>query len=258
MQTYLHITPENIENEHICCAFSDKKCQQGYQAKKDWLQKELQDGYVFYRLQERAKVFIEYGPAETAWLPILAKNHLNINCFWVSGKYKGNGHGKQLLQHAITDAEKQRKDGLVTVVGKKKLSFLSDSKWLIKQGFAVVDETQTGFVLLEKKLKTSKSEVKFSPEAKKGTCSKTRGLVAYYSNRCPFTEFHINESLKATSQKRGLDLQIIKFKTYQQAQKSPSPATIFSLFYQGKFLTNDLSVCMENRFDAFWKKQGLG
>ena len=258
MQAYLHITSENIEGEHICCAFSDKKCEQGYQEKKNWLKRELQNGYVFYRLQERAKVFIEYGPAETAWVPILAKNRLNINCFWVSGKYKGKGHGKHLLQYAITDAEKQKKDGLVTVVGKKKLSFLSDGKWLLQQGFTAVDETETGFVLLEKKLKASKNEVKFNPEAKKGTCTETKGLVAYYSNRCPFTEFHTNESLKATSQKRGLDLKIIKFKNYQQAQKSPSPATIFSLFYQGKFLTNDLSVCMANRFDTFWKKQGLG
>lgn len=34
------LTDKNIENEHICCAISDKKCKDGYQKKKDWLKKE--------------------------------------------------------------------------------------------------------------------------------------------------------------------------------------------------------------------------
>lgn len=31
---------------------------------KEWLKKEFDNGYVFRRIDERAKVFIEYGPAE--------------------------------------------------------------------------------------------------------------------------------------------------------------------------------------------------
>ncbi|KAA4280887.1 GNAT family N-acetyltransferase, partial [Bacteroides ovatus] len=34
----------------------------------------------------------------------------------------------------------------------------------------------------------------------------------------------------------------------EQAQSSPTPATIFSLFYNGKFVTTDLSVCTESKF----------
>lgn len=71
----------NIASEHICCAISDKKCADGYHAKKEWLIKEFENGYVFRRINERAKVFIEYGPAEKAWIPITAPNYLNINCF---------------------------------------------------------------------------------------------------------------------------------------------------------------------------------
>ncbi len=58
-------------------------------------------------------MFIEYGSAEKAWIPVTAPNYLMINCFWVSGKYKGSGHGKALLQHAINDAKRQGRDGLV-------------------------------------------------------------------------------------------------------------------------------------------------
>ena len=62
-----------------------------------------------------------------------------IGCFWVSGKYKRNGHGKALLQKAIHAAENQGMNGLVTVVGTKKFHFMSDTKWLFRKGFEVID-----------------------------------------------------------------------------------------------------------------------
>ena len=90
---YITLTEKNIDKEHICCAFSDKKCSAGYELKKEWLKKEFANGYVFRRLDARAKVFIEYVPAEYAWLPVTAPGYLMIYCFWVSGQYKGQGHG---------------------------------------------------------------------------------------------------------------------------------------------------------------------
>lgn len=135
---YITLTENNIDKDHICCAFSDKKCLAGYELKKEWLTKEFANGYVFRRLDARAKVFIEYVPAEYAWLPVTAPNYLMINCFWVSGQYKGQGHGYNLLQSVIEDAKKQQKNGLVTVVGTKKNHFMSDTKWLLKHGFEEV------------------------------------------------------------------------------------------------------------------------
>jgi len=125
MEKLIELNSDNISEEHICCAFSDKKCSESYQAKKDWLTKEFSNGYVFRRIDARAKVFIEYGPAENAWMPITAPKYLNINCFWVSGKYKKNGYGKELLNTAFEDAKKQGKNGLITVVGTKKFHFMS-------------------------------------------------------------------------------------------------------------------------------------
>ena len=37
---YITLTKENIADEHICCAFSDKKCKDSYELKKAWLKKE--------------------------------------------------------------------------------------------------------------------------------------------------------------------------------------------------------------------------
>ncbi|WP_028974966.1 GNAT family N-acetyltransferase [Spirochaeta cellobiosiphila] len=252
MLQFTNITKENLDTEHICCAFSDKKCTDSYQLKKEWLKEQLSNGYVFYRLNERAKVFIEYGPAEKAWLPIIANNYLNINCFWVSGKYKGKGLGKKLLNQVENAVGEQKKDGIVTVAGKKKFHFMSDGKWFQKQGFSIVDETKSGFLLLEKKITTSASIPVFAPEATEGTCPEQEGLVIYYSNRCPYSEYHIRTSFVETAKKRGIPFTIHKLETLEQAQKAPSPATIFSLFYNGKFVTTDLSVCMDSRFDKLW------
>lgn len=46
-----------------------------------------------------------------------------------------------------------------------------------------------------------------------------------------------------------MPLTIIKLETMEQAQTAPTPATIFSLFYESKFVTTDISACMDSRFD---------
>lgn len=256
--SYITLTKENLDSEHICCAFSDKKCAEGYQLKKDWLKKEFQNGYSFLRLNERAKVFIEYGPAEKGWVPITAPNYLLINCFWVSGKYKGHGHGKALLQRTIDDARAQGKDGVVTVVGTKKYHFMSDTKWLLRQGFETCAMTHHGFSLLVKKLHAKATNPRFNTSVSHEECPDKKGIVVYYSNRCPFSEYYVQHSLAETAHKRDLPLTIIKLETRKQAQSAPTPATIFSLYYNGKFVTTDMSMCMDSRFDKLWEKYKLG
>ena len=254
MENIIQINADNIDTEHICCAISDKKCKDSYEAKKDWLRKEFANGYVFRRIDARAKVFIEYGPAEKAWVPVNAPNYLQINCLWVSGKYKGNGYAKTLLKYAIDDAVKQGKSGLVTVVGTKKFHFMSDTKWLLKQGFVECEKISSGFSLLVKKINTSAENPVFNETVISGECDNKIGIVAYYTNRCPFSEYHVLNSLKETAKNRNLPLEIIKLKTMQQAQNAPTPATIFSLYYNGKFITTDISICMDSRFDKVLQK----
>jgi N-acetylglutamate synthase-like GNAT family acetyltransferase len=251
---FITLTKENIDREHICCAFSDKKCAESYEAKKAWLKREFDNGYVFRRLDERAKVFIEYGPAEKAWIPVEAPNYLMINCFWVSGQYKGKGYAKALLQTAIDDAQAQGKDGLVTVVGTSKFHFMSDTKWFLRQGFETVEKLPYGFSLLVKKLNPKAKNPSFNKSAQSGECSEKNGLTAYYTNRCPFTEYYMNTELTKTAEKRKLPLKLVKLETMEQAQSAPTPATIFSLFYNGKFLTTDIGSCLDSRFDKNIKK----
>jgi len=250
---FITLTKENVGKEHICCAFSDKKCAKSYEAKKAWLKQEFDEGYVFRRLDERAKVFIEYVPAEKAWIPVEAPNYLMINCFWVSGQYKGKGYAKALLQTAADDAKAQGKDGLVTVVGTSKFPFMSDTKWFLGQGFETAEKLPYGFSLLVKKLNPKAKNPAFAKSVQSGECAEKKGLTAYYTNRCPYSEYYVTEELTKTAEKRKLPLKVIKLETRQQAQSAPTPATIFSLFYNGKFVTTDLGACLENRFDKIVK-----
>ena len=71
---YIRITKDNIDKEHICCAMSGKQSV----AKKEWLRQRFEDGLVFYRSEERGKCFIEYIPAENAWVPIAADDYLYL------------------------------------------------------------------------------------------------------------------------------------------------------------------------------------
>jgi GNAT superfamily N-acetyltransferase len=254
MEKIITLNKGNIDSEHICCAFSDKKCKDSYELKKEWLKKEFDNGYVFRRIDARAKVFIEYGPAENGWVPTDAPNYLLVNCFWVSGKYNRKGYGKELLRLAIEDAKAKEKEGLVTVVGTKKFHFMSDAKWLLRQGFNTCEELPSGFSLLVNKLNPKAKDPRFRNTVKSGECEEKNGLVVYYSNRCPYSEYHVNASLTETAEKRGLPLKRVKLETMEQAQSSPTPATIFSLFYNGRFITTDLSVCMDSRFDKVIEK----
>ena len=246
---YITLTKDNIGSEHICCAFSDKKCSESYELKKQWLKKEFDNGYVFLRLDERAKVFIEYGPAEKSWVPVTAPNYMMIGCLWVSGKYKKNGHGKALLQKAVKTAKIQGKNGLVTVAGTKKFHFMSDTKWLLKQGFEIAENISSGFSLLVLDFNKKGRQPFFNDSVKSGECPEKEGIVAYYTNRCPYSEYHVKNSLVETAKKRKLKLKSIKLKTMKEAQSAPSPATIFSLFMNGKFVTTNISACMDSRFD---------
>lgn len=255
METIIQLNKFNIEKEHICCAISDKKCKESYELKKQWLKNEFDNGYKFYRLDVRAKVFIEYCDAEKAWVPIDAPNHLFIGCMWVSGKHKGNGYAKALLQKAEDEARERGKDGLVTIVGTKKFHFMNDTKWLLRQGFEDLEKLPYGFSLLVKRFNKKAQQTTFKKTVITGECENKNGVTVYYTNRCPFSEYHVTNSLIETIKNRNLNLEVVKFETLDEAQNSPTPATIFSLFYNGKFITTDISACMDSRFDKVIERE---
>ncbi len=131
------------------------------------------------------------------------------------------------------------------------MHFLTDGKWLQRQGFVQVDALDSGFSLLALPIDDAEpaSQPRFAQSARTGLGPEAKGVTVVYSDRCPFTDYHVNVSLKQTCENRNLALTVHKLETLEAARAAPTPATIFSLFVDGRFVTTDLSACMDSRFD---------
>ena len=228
----INLTSENIDQEHICCAIVDKKNQEGVRLKKDWMKARFEEGLKFKKLDARGKVFIEYIPAEYAWRPIHAPGYLFIHCLWVSGKFKGQGYAKELLNQCLEDAKNY--NGVAVVTSKK--PFLTDKKFFLKQGFEVCDTAPPYFELLVKKNKEVPSPT-FTPIAKTLTTSYNEGIQIFYSDQCPFLAFYIKE-MAAIAEELGISVQSMKLNTASEAQQMTTAYGTFNVFYNGEFLTH--------------------
>ncbi len=58
MNEFVNLTLENLEKEHLCCAISDKKHQNGVNSKKEWLKERIPEGHIFRKLNTQGKVFM--------------------------------------------------------------------------------------------------------------------------------------------------------------------------------------------------------
>ena len=250
---FINLSLENIGSEHICCALSDKKCTQGYLGKKRWLAARIKDGYVFKKLDVRGKVFIEYVPADKAWAPVDASGYMFIHCFWVSGQFKDKGFGRELLQACEQDAAGM--NGLVVIAGNQKRPFLSDKKYFIKRGFTVCDTAEPYFELLYKPF--CKAPIpKFRDIARQGRCDVPEGLSVYYSPACPFNEYYVHVELAKAVKTRAIPLVINKLESLEQARNHFVPHSIYSLFYNGKFVTQQ--IIYEKNFNNFIDSSIIG
>ena len=238
---------ENIDQEHICCAISDKKCQTGIFHKKEWLKQRFPQGYRFKKINVRGKVFIEYVPAEYAWCPVDAPGYMFVHCFWVSGSYKNKGYGKQLLKDCLKEA--QEMNGVVVVSSHKKRAFLSDKKFFTTFGFTVCDIAPPYFELLVKKNRHAPDPV-FKPSAKENSVHNGKGIVAYYSPQCPYTDYYVNTELQKTADTFHLPLEIRKIESLADAKNAPTAFPLHSIFLHGKFLTHE--ILTSKRFEKLY------
>ena len=231
--TYITLTTENMDTEHLCCAIADKKHQCGVADKKTWLKDRIAEGHIFRKLDAQAKVFIEYAPLEKAWTPVVGDNYIFIYCLWVSGRFKNSGYGKELLNHCINDAKKQNKSGVCIISSKKKKPFLSDKKFMSLFGFEVVDTIDSEYELLA--LSFDDTKPKFSESAKTLTIDKTE-LTIYYGLQCPYIPNCI-EQVYNYCEDHNIPLNLIEVDSLEQAKKLPCVFNNWAVFYQGKFKT---------------------
>lgn len=248
---YIKLTPENIENEHICCAIS-KNTDPQVVSKKQWLKDRMAEGLVFLKADLRGKCFIEYIPAEYAWVPIEAAGYMHINCFWVSGSCKGHGYANDLLEACIIDAKAKGKKGLTVISSPKKMPFLSDPKFLTHKGFVLADTADPYFSLMVLPFEDGVKLPEFKAQLKSPQIEQT-GFVLYYTYGCPFTIKYV-ALIEDFAKKENIAFKSILIDNLENAQKAPAAWTTYALFYNGEFITNE--ILSEKKFIALCEKLG--
>ena len=232
---YIRITKDNIDSEHICCAMSNKQSI----VKKEWLKQRFEEGLVFYRSEERGKCFIEYIPAENAWVPIIAEGYIYINCLWVSGSMKGHGYSNDLLDACIRDAKAQGRQGLCILSSeKRKKEFLSDPKYMAYKGFSVADTSENGITLMYLPLTPNAEPPKFKECARYPKAAE-EGFILYYTDQCPYTYYWVPR-VEEAAKEHHIPLKVIHITDKESAQNMPAPVTTYALFRDGKFVTQGI------------------
>ena len=233
---FLSLTPENLAGEHLCCIIRTKKLHPGVEAKRRWLAARLEEGHVFRKLNEKATVFIEYAPLETAWVPIEGENFIYIYCLWACGPYKGKGYGRALMEDCIADARKNGKAGLCMLGAAKQKAWLSDQAFAKKFGFQTVDTAPNGYELLA--LSFDGTKPRFAPHAKKQQIE-NKELTVFYDRQCPYILQRV-ERVERYCGANGVPLSLVRVDTLQKAKELPCVFNNWACFYKGKFETVNL------------------
>jgi len=233
---YIRVTIENLEKEHICCAISNNKDVQ-VSSKKAWLEGRFDEGLVFLKSAERGKCFIEYIPAENAWVPIEAEGYTYIDCLWVSGSFKGHGYSSDLLSECIKDSREKGKKGLCILAAGKKRPFLADPKFLKYKGFSVCDEADNGIQLWYLPFEEGAEKPRFR-ECARHPHTEEKGYVLYYTSQCPFNGKYV-PILEEAARENGIPFKAIHLESREEARSAPTPVTTYSLFRDGEYVTNE-------------------
>ena len=247
MNEYINLNLENIDKEHICCAIGDPKHQNGVESKKEWIKNKLKYGHVFRKLDARGKIFIEYEPIETAWVPINGKNYEYIYCLWVAGSFKGKGIAKELLDYAINDSKEKGMSGICTLTSKKKKPFLGEKKFFEHYGFKVVD-TIGDYELLALQFDDNPTP-QFNDTARMMKID-NQDFTIYYSPECPYVEYEIKE-LSDYAKEKNSKINFIKIDSLEKAKEVPCIFNNWANFYKGEFISN--TILNKNSFEKLLK-----
>ena len=233
---WLDLTPENLAEEHLCCIIRTRKPHPGVEAKRQWLAQRLREGHVFRKLREKATVFIEYAPLETAWVPVLGDNYLYLYCLWASGDHKGRGYGKALMEYCLADARAKGRSGVCMLGAEKQKAWLSDQAFARKHGFVTADETDYGYALLARSFDSTLP--RFTDRARAGTIEQ-KALTIYYSDQCPYVSNSL-DIIRQVCGELGVPYSLVQVDTLEKAKSLPCVFNNCAVFYDGVFQTVNL------------------
>lgn len=237
---YINLDATNVATEHLCCGFSDKKHAAGTDAKRAWLTERFEEGLVFRKLDARAKVFIEYTPGDACWRPIVAPGWMVIHCLWVSGKYAGRGHARELLEFCQADTRKRGLAGIVVATAKRKRPFLGDPKFFAHHGFERVERVGD-YELWAWRISGDAPTPRFADAVHAQDAGLSEPLVARYTDQCPYNR-HWAAEMVGVLQDEGCRACTEHITTGEEARRVASPLGTFGLEGPNGLVTHHLNT----------------
>lgn len=241
------ITLENAREEGLFCIKNPRN--EGFRLKLEWLGKRLREGLRFKLLKAGGKAagFIEYVPGEKAWRPVSAAGYMFIHCLWVyPNKFLRQGYASALISSSIEDAREAGMAGVAVVA--------SEGSWLAGPRVFEVN----GFETLARKGRFILMARNFSPGPPvafrdwEQEASKYQGLHLVFANQCPLFIRSVDE-MRNTARTFGLDLQVERIESPEEAQRSPSGFGVYTLLLDGRVLADH--YISNARFTNILKKE---
>lgn len=234
--SFIDLTAENLEREHLCCIIRSRKPHPGVEAKRAWLAERLKEGHVFRKLDETATVFVEYAPLETAWVPIVGENYIYLYCLWTLGEHKGKGYGRALMESCLADARAKGRSGVCMLAAEKQKAWLSDQSFAQRFGFEPVDSTDNGYRLLARSFDGT---VPWFADNAKTMTIEDKALTIYYDMQCPYI-YQTVEAARRFCREKGVPLSLVPVESLEQAKALPCVFNNWAVFYGGRFQTVNL------------------
>lgn len=242
------VTPENLEDAGLFCV-KDKKSG-GYKAKLKWYLQAFKNGLtikIAVNPDGRQLGFIEYIPSEYAWRPILAESYLFIHCIMVYSKADRNKDiGSTLIAICEKEANEQDKVGICAMSSKG--AWMADKSLFKKNGFEIAGKLDR-YELMYKPLNNDAKP----PELINwyDELQKYHGWNLIYADQCPWHTKSAHD-LEAVASAQGIEMNIIKLNTPQEAQFAPTGYGTFSLVKDGEILADH--YISKTRFENILKK----
>ena len=172
------------------------------------------------------------SPPKRPGFPSTPPGYLMINCFWVSGQYKGmrTRQGAVAIRHRRCPVAGKSRIGHRS--GYIQIPFHERHQMASAPGFPDGGKTPQRFQPAGSETDVRCARALFQGLHEKWECEEKNGLVVYFTNRCPYTEYHVLGSLADVAQSKGIPLKIIKLETLEQAQAAPHPGHHIHAFPQ--------------------------
>ncbi|WP_317311606.1 YoaP domain-containing protein [Clostridium thermobutyricum] len=106
------------------------------------------------------------------------------------------------------------------------------------KGFKLADTALPYFELLYLPFNSDSYKPSFKHNIK-SPYIEDKGFVLFYTNQCPFTAKYV-PIIEEFANNKGIQFKTVLLDTREQAQNAPSPFTSYSLFYNGKFINNEI------------------